>query len=217
MSERMKYGTVTVIIAAVALFFLGFWWVDESPDVGVPHDTIASFTKSNPTNFAKAGTVTVGNPGQTPGIATFVYEEPGAPARTTTFMYDEFSFCVAGGWALPCMAMSASPDAAFGGKRILIEGEKRDGTVLVRKLTVVEGEQLPLASSRGDVFIGWADAQTLIRTCNAKSVAQSHALDVYITLLDGTRVRTVEPSIDELFKVTTAAQQTCGSIPVATE
>lgn len=216
MNEPMKQGMLTVTIAAIALFLAGFWWVDDGTSVPVPDDSPALRTSSS-TNFVKMGTITVGNPGQQPGTAVFVYEEPGAPALTTSFTYDEFSFCVVEGHSLPCLAMSATPDAAFGGKRVLLEGEKKEGTVLVRKLHVIEENQPPLMSNSGSVFIGWADAQSMIRTCNATTVMQTHSLDVLLTLRDGQKVRTVEPVIDAVFAVVTEAQKTCGVISVATE
>lgn len=69
----------------------------------------------------------------------------------------------------------------------------------------------------GSVFISWYDATQLLKDCQVTMAMQTHALDVYLDLSDGRRVRAVEPQIDELFGVVNDAQQTCGPFPVATE
>lgn len=46
---------------------------------------------------------------------------------------------------------------------------------------------------------------------------QTHELEVYLTLRDGSRVVAREPMIDEVFRVLDGTRPTCGTIPIATE
>jgi len=88
----------------------------------------------------------------------------------------------------------------------------------VRKIrTLREDEQNPVIAGYGSVFISWPQARIIIENCQATQVMQTHALDVYITLDDERRVRTVEPNIDEVFNVLNSVQDSCPQIPIATE
>lgn len=68
-----------------------------------------------------------------------------------------------------------------------------------------------------NTFIPWLQAKTLIETCGVKMVMQLHNLNVYLTLLDNTRVTSIEPSIDEVIRVTQNVSYKCGNVPIATE
>ncbi|PIR82616.1 hypothetical protein COU20_01490 [Candidatus Kaiserbacteria bacterium CG10_big_fil_rev_8_21_14_0_10_59_10] len=63
--------------------------------------------------------------------------------------------------------------------------------------------------------ISWEEAVERIKKCDVDMVFQTHALDVHLYLKSGERVRAVEPSIDEVFRVLQDAP--CPQIPVATE
>ena len=64
-------------------------------------------------------------------------------------------------------------------------------------------------------IISWVEAVEFIRNCEVDMLFQTHALDVYITLEGGERVRAIEPTIDEVFRVLQEAP--CPQVPVATE
>lgn len=65
--------------------------------------------------------------------------------------------------------------------------------------------------------ISWQEAVELINTCQVDLAFQTHALDVTLTLKDGTQATTKEPTIDDIFDVVKQAEPTCGTIPLATE
>lgn len=172
---------------------------------------------SEPTNFNRVGVVTLGNPGQEVGTPFFIYEEPGKPALSVTLAFDTLSVCAAPGGAIPCVAMSAPFEMSYGGKTALVEGTRAGDTVLVRKVRAAnEGEELR-AFEPGNVFISWYHATELLKNCQVKGVMQTHALDVYLDLKDGRRVRAVEPQIDDIFHIIDQTRGACGSFPVATE
>jgi len=65
--------------------------------------------------------------------------------------------------------------------------------------------------------ISWEQAVAYIEECEADMVFQTHALDVYVTLKNGSRTHTKEPAIDDVFRVLDRTREACGTIPVATE
>jgi hypothetical protein len=206
--RSVAIGFVLLVLAA------GAWFYFEMQDSGGPMPNIQV---SEPTNFNEVGTITVNNPGQAQGEMYLVYEKPGAPALTKRLVLDELSVCAAPNGAVPCMAMSVTFDAAFGGKRALVEGSEAGETVLVRKLRVgMEGEELR-SFDPGNVFISWPHAIELFKACQVAMATQTHSLDVYLDLKDGRKVRAVEPMIDEMFTIINQTQSACGAFPVATE
>jgi hypothetical protein len=46
--------------------------------------------------------------------------------------------------------------------------------------------------------VSWDDAQTIIRSGDVKAVGQNHALNVSISMENGTQYRTIEPEIDAI-------------------
>lgn len=180
-----------------------------------PAATEASDMRSEPTNFAAAGTLrfddTTG-----PGQRTPVFEYEGG--RKALAM-DALSVCAFGNGAVPCMAMSSTYDMSMKDKEAVVEGNAlADGTILVRKVRIpAEGDASRMYVPPGDRFISWMHARTLILSCETEMLMQTHALDVYVTLKSGERLRTVEPTIDEVFAVTNEATAACGSIAIGTE
>lgn len=202
-------GIFIATLAAV-LFTLGIFDTAEAPVVTVE--------EQKPTDFVRVGNLSFDAPGNRQDTPYLVYEEPGAPALTRELVLDEHSYCAASSGGLPCMAMSVQFSVAFGGKRALIDGYLlEDGRVLVRKLYVPDEGAPILAYDPGRVYISWTEATRLIKECAVDMLLQTHALDVHVTLKDGTRVVAVEPVIDEVFRVHEGASARCGHVPLATE
>lgn len=82
-------------------------------------------------------------------------------------------------------------------------------------LPQVEGEVSQEKREASEV--SWEEAVRLIENCEAEMIFQTHARDVEISLKDGRRVHTVEPSIDEVFRLYNDLRDECGEIPMATE
>ncbi|MBI2029843.1 hypothetical protein HYT02_05485 [Candidatus Gottesmanbacteria bacterium] len=72
-------------------------------------------------------------------------------------------------------------------------------------------------SQNQDNIISWEEAVELIESCQVKSMSQTHNLDVNLTLLNNTQVRTKEPIIDEVFNVAEDYSEECGIPLEATE
>ena len=210
----MRYFAVALI--ALAALAAGWWYFQPDP-VEPPQTIDVEESVSAPTDFVKVGNITVNSPGNVQGEMYLVYEEPGAPALTKRLELDPLSICAASNGATPCIAMSVTYDVPFGGKRAVVEGIVKGDSVLVRKLNILaEGEE-PLLNAPGSIFISWPAAVTLIEACQIEMVMQTHALDVYLTLKSGGRVRAVEPTIDTMFTIVDNASARCGAIPIATE
>jgi len=209
---------LTHIIIVIVIFVGGFFVLNSYIYNEKQADPEPVVIEGKPTDFVEVGTMTSGNPGDANGAPILVYEKPGQPALTRDLVFDILSSCMRENNALPCVAMSQTFDVAFGEKRVVVEGIETDSGVLVRKIrTLREDEQNPVIAGYGSVFISWPQARIIIENCQATQVMQTHALDVYITLDDERRVRTVEPNIDEVFNVLNSVQDSCPQIPIATE
>lgn len=204
-----SYGLFALGAALILLAFFAYRSRQAPP--------IPEFSEQ-PTDIVKIGNLVFDNPGLRQDTPYLVYEEPGKPALTAELVMDAESVCSAGTGSAPCMAMSVQWSVAFKGKRAIVEGFKDgDDKIIVRKLRVLEEGQPALPYDPGHVFIPWPKAVSLIENCSVDMVTQTHSLDIYLSLKNGKEVVTVEPTIDEVFKVVTEAQKTCGSYPVATE
>ena len=201
-----KIVAVLIIVFAVLMGYglYQLWFVDdEAPEVEA----------TNPTNFADSGTVVMDD-----GTPQFIYTDAGGTEFTANLALDSYSVCQRVGGALPCLVMAPTFEAAFGGAQVTVEGETQgDGSILVRKIAALpEGVPARLGEP-GERFVTWPHAIEQLEACNVSLAVQTHALDVYLTLKDGTRVRAVEPNIDEVFRVLDEVRGECGTIPVATE
>jgi len=210
MKKIIFWLVAVLIILVVGFFALNSYIYNEK------QGDKTEILKSEPTDFARAGVITVNNPGQTQGVMHLVYEEPGAPALSKELVLDGLSICATSNGAMPCLAMSASFDGVFGGKRAVVEGTENGDKVLLRKLRILAENEEARFAEPGNIFILWYQAAELIRSCEIESVTQTHALDVFLTLKGGERVRAVEPNIDEVFRILQTAGN-CGGIPIATE
>lgn len=210
---KQDWRMATLAFIAAILVAGGISYMNSNNREKVPFNA----NEYQPTTFSRIGTLVFNTPGLKPNTPYLVYENPGQPALTKELGLDELSVCAAPDGAAPCMAMSTTLDVPFGGKRARVEGIEEGDMVVVRKLQVVGQGQPELAIDPGRVFIPWPLAVTLIEQCQVTMIAQTHALDVNLTLEDGQTVVAVEPAIDEVFRIFDESNEECGNIPIATE
>jgi hypothetical protein len=205
MKQILMLVVLALILTGVSLF--------------VPSEDYApeKVLNATPTNFVKIGTIIF----QLEGAQAAMYftEDsaaltPGAPAGKKLIV-DPLSACVTESGAVPCVAMNTSLDAAFSGKRILLDGIESETDILVRKIRALREGEMPLMYDPGNVYISWPQAVELIEKCAITEVVQTHSMDVHITLPDKSRLTTVEPRIDEVFTVLQKAN--CSNVVIATE
>jgi hypothetical protein len=65
--------------------------------------------------------------------------------------------------------------------------------------------------------VEWETAVEILNTGDVEMVTQFHSLDVLLTMKDGTKTKTVEPSIDDIFQEIEKCGQPCSDILIATE
>lgn len=65
--------------------------------------------------------------------------------------------------------------------------------------------------------VPWNEALEILNSGHVVMVAQTHSLDVELSLDDGSTVRTKEPGIDEIFNEVTKCGEQCTGIILATE
>lgn len=65
--------------------------------------------------------------------------------------------------------------------------------------------------------VTWDEAIEILNSGHVVAIAQSHSLDVQLTLDDGTNIRTTEPGIDDIFDEVTKCGDPCATILLATE
>ena len=63
----------------------------------------------------------------------------------------------------------------------------------------------------------WLAIEQAIYSCDVTSIMQYHSLEVRAELKDGTTLRAIEPSIDDIIDIATAAEAECGKIIMGTE
>ncbi len=65
--------------------------------------------------------------------------------------------------------------------------------------------------------VEWETAIEILNSGEVEMVAQLHSLEVFLTLKDGTEIRTVEPAIDAIFEEVQKCGELCSQIVLATE
>jgi len=213
----MKSNHLILGVALLALVGLGFYFYTRGEGSSVL--TGSQELKINPqeVDFGKVGTIVFNNPGLKKDTPYLIYEEPGKPALSKELKLDEFSICAADNGSEACVALNAPLEMILGGKRAAVEGKTEGEIVLARKIRVLRENEVPLLPNPGLSFISWPEALSLIQGCQLNQVTQTHSLDIYFDLKDGTRVRSVSPAIDQVFQEIDKVKNKCGNFPIATE
>lgn len=211
-STKLSGSLIFGALAILVLFGIIFWFTGGNKQV----ISVSQVENIKKTDFSAVGTITFDNSGGGQSVMSLVYKGSGATSLTKELVLDAQSICATPTGALPCMAMSVTFDVPFGGKSAIVEGIEEGDKVIVRKLRALAEGETGRPPVIGSTLIPWIQALNLIRTCEVERVGQTHALDVYLTLKDGTEVRTVEPYIDEVFYAVSEAKK-CPPIPIATE
>jgi uncharacterized lipoprotein YajG len=73
------------------------------------------------------------------------------------------------------------------------------------------------ADIRSEREVTWDEAIEFLNSRHVVAIAQSHSLDVELTLDDGTNIRTTELRIDDIFDEVTKCGDPCATITLATE
>lgn len=204
----MKYWYLAVLVLAA----IGTWVYVATRKKNPPPPVKVS----EPTNFVEIGLLHFPAPESGQSQGTLEYND-GPGLVTKKLGMDGLSVCGTADGALACLAMSVTFDHAFDGKTAFVEGTLEGNTILVRKLYAMREGELLLDMDPGSRFIAWATAVHLLQACQVTQAMQTHALDVYLDLKDGRRVRAVEPQIDAVFTVIDQTKAQCGDFPVATE
>ena len=76
----------------------------------------------------------------------------------------------------------------------------------------IPGDSTPYPSE-----VDWETAIEILNSGDVEMVVQLHSLDVYLTLKDGSEIKTVEPTIDAIFMEVEKCGQACYKIVLATE
>ncbi|MBI5134079.1 MAG: hypothetical protein HZA81_01715 [Candidatus Taylorbacteria bacterium] len=87
-------------------------------------------------DFIEIGYITDRDPSIVNGALYLVYEAPGEPALDAKISFDGSSICRAGGQEEPCVAINQTIMGAYGGKRVFVEGIRRESDILVRNLAL---------------------------------------------------------------------------------
>ena len=204
MNKNQNMLILAAIGLAAGIFYLGY----ESPPTPARNTDQA--------DFAAIGIVRVQNPG-TREVAPFLtYGGTAGSTTTVELVFDALSMCSAEMEATPCVYLSANFDQVFQDRQVIAEGNRmEEGIVLVRKLRLIGAGEPFIPPKTGDVFVFWYEIGQLAETCAVRSITQTQALDVYVTLRRGGQTyRSVEPYADDIVRLTERAQAKCGSVAV---
>ncbi len=217
MSKNNVIAFVFFVALVVGLYgyFSGFKMSKTPADTAT---TTSDKVNGNPTNISERGRIVFEIINGQLSAPFFLYTKAGFTTQeSSTLTFDALSSCVVGNLGTPCLSISTAFESYFSGRSVLVEGIESREEILVRKLRVMEEGQDGIVSAPGNIFVSWEQAVRFINSCSVKLAGQTHALDVYLKMKDGTNVRTVEPVIDEVFRVVHNAPKTCGNIGLATE
>lgn len=164
---------IACVFGLVALMIYAFQLARMEPDFYQPNlnDTFSEQPAEayRPTDFAEVGTLRFPTP-PNPTIKEAVLEYAGPDNVTTTvpIIFDGsglMTICVRDNWGLPCAAMSMTYDAAFSGKRAVVEGVMENGKVLMQKLHVYGPDEQIVKPAIGTTYVNWDDAVVALNTC----------------------------------------------------
>jgi uncharacterized membrane protein YwzB len=103
-------------------------------------------------------------------------------------------------------------------------GEKGLGRYLERELIPKDAEDLTYQILSTFKFlepqekeVSWEAAVEILKNCEVKIASQTHSLDVYLSLKDGSSIHTKEPRIDLIGEEIIKLREKCGEILYATE
>lgn len=210
----MKKQHILLLIGFVIVALLAFAFVPPpTRTVGPGPAASSGKLNGNPTDFSHVGQLQF----EKGSVLMLAYQESEAGPALAPLTFDAMSACVAGGSSVPCLGLDVSQDLPFQGMLAVVEGVRQDNGILVRKLMLVNPNDPGIVPGTGHVFITWPQAIEFITSCSPSLITQTHMLDVFLEFADGSRLRTVEPTIDAVMQVAQEAQATCGPIPLATE
>lgn len=225
--KHLSRGPKTAVISAalflvvIGILFANGTFAPKSEPVvsGEPGSSVPApgtpFLEPEPTTHVEIGAIDAVGKGQGQDELWLV-QKRGENVTYTKLVIDDHSYCNVGSGGSPCMAMSATYSSAFGGQRVMIDGNKEGDTMIVRRLRVLEEGETP-RTSPGSVYIPWVRARDMILSCEAKSLLQTHEGMVQIVTKEGRALVALEPVIDEVFKVANEAAEACGPIGLGTE
>jgi hypothetical protein len=219
-----KSITILIVIVILAIIAISYpaW---NKNDTDTPGSVTNGKVNGNPTDFWREGTISFDNTGTTTNnvpsfryaVGTSTSSTSASAMATSTLLFDELSFCTANSGSEQCIALNTTLDVILDGKRATVEGIRQADGILVRKIYVPGEGETVLTMDPGSVFITWEQTRGFVESCAPTLVMQTHALDVYLTMKNGTRLRTVEPTSDDIFDIVESVRDTCGNIPIATE
>ena len=65
--------------------------------------------------------------------------------------------------------------------------------------------------------VPWSEAVMILNSGRVEQVTQLHSLEVFMRLEDGSRIKTIEPQIDDIFEEIRICGKPCDDIILATE
>jgi len=80
-----------------------------------------------------------------------------------------------------------------------------------------KSNQVEKVEQQKNTQVSWVEATKLLQDCKVKGTMQSHNLDVFLRLKDGSGVQAKEPEIDRISKELLAVREKCGDILSGTE
>ena len=153
------------------------------------------------------------NPIEVGGARGFVRYQPSlcygdcSLFKTTIFPFDDHYIAI----VVPVVRIGADEDWED------VAGRIEGGEMAAEVEPVVSAFDIVAQSLRFVGRIPWEEAEQLVLGGKATGIMQTHALEVTLTLADERRVTTIEPSIDQIFRVVDACGHACERMSLATE
>lgn len=88
---------------------------------------------------------------------------------------------------------------------------------VLKRVRFEDGGEIDFPESGSLGIISWEEAGRLIESCEVEEIFQKHSLEVQLGLKSGERKITLEPQIDEIFRLVKRANDDCGQPVMSTE
>ncbi len=211
---------VLVILGTAALFAYGIqmfrlYGTKGAITLGNQFSSPEAAERFLPTDFVQIGTLRFPKPAN-PTVSEAVLEYVGVDKATTTIpvVFDWLTICAAENGAVPCMAMSMTYDAAFGEKRVTIEGIRMDEHVLIRKLHAYAPTDGIVPPVPGIIFVDWPEVVSAFNTCKVKAISEnSTERTVQLNFWKSPETwESLQPLKGSLYAAMEAAEKNCGPL-----
>lgn len=183
--------------------------------MNVTPEGVAITQDHQPTDFAEQGRLRFLDPADPQGQAILLYKQSQSQfTNSIPVVFTTKTLCATRTGTLPCMAMSATRDVAFGDRPVTIDGRVENGRVLIYKLDAYDPGEVVVQPVAGTVYVDWEDAAAALKACRVRVVSDNRPQRIVrLTMRDTSETwEAWQPLESSLNQTLVEAESRCGLI-----